>query len=412
MKTILLVFAIGCSMASYAQKKLIAEVAKGYSQTGIPGPIDSSAFSYDTWQGSMNSNQFIFGFNFNDYYNPKVPMWQYDRQEVSFTTLERWDGMSYPLNNYANENKTCNSAFECVSKVVTPYNHVYDYSYTANGLIETIFVGEYQSGNIVDTFSNEFSYDNLDRLTSRLEYNSSINLYVRDSFEYNGNSLNITRFIRHTSNDDINYDQAAESIMTYSGSDVTVAEVYQDTDTDPLTPLEHKIHVQYFWQGNALDSIVLYNVNGGIVSTTPNQTIAYTYNSADYLSTIINNGEFQDIQYLTYDTDGYLIKSEVYLDNGSGTLFLHTSGEWIFDATNSIDENDVSKLTIYPNPTTEMLYLDAENIESLSIYSLSGTLIKQSFNENSISVNDLENGIYYLAAMIDNNRIVKSFVKH
>lgn len=74
--------------------------------------------------------------------------------------------------------------------------------------------------------------------------------------------------------------------------------------------------------------------------------------------------------------------------------------------------NGISKrLSIYPNPTTDILNVELENeeINCISIFSLAGAVIKEFSETNSINVIDLKPGIYLLK--VNNKHIDKLIVK-
>jgi len=92
------------------------------------------------------------------------------------------------------------------------------------------------------------------------------------------------------------------------------------------------------------------------------------------------------------------------------TVRFGTYGRGIWDFT--IDENSESvnniaqnHFSIYPNPVSELLNIEANNNE-ISIYNLSGKLITKTTN-NKIDVSDWENGIYF----IKGKGFVQKFVK-
>ena len=84
--------------------------------------------------------------------------------------------------------------------------------------------------------------------------------------------------------------------------------------------------------------------------------------------------------------------------------------------TESIDEYSNS-LGIYPNPTKDNLFIvTEENIETVTIYTLTGVMVGQQTMANSqqplaINVSDLNNGVYFVRVKTENGEITRSFVK-
>ncbi len=77
------------------------------------------------------------------------------------------------------------------------------------------------------------------------------------------------------------------------------------------------------------------------------------------------------------------------------------------------NEQDIT-LTIFPNPVTNILTINAPQKAIYEIYNLQGQIIKtiKSRNEmTNINVSTLHNGLYILVAQMENGIIVKKFVK-
>jgi hypothetical protein len=138
------------------------------------------------------------------------------------------------------------------------------------------------------------------------------------------------------------------------------------------------------------------------------------------------------------DTDGDTIPN--YLDNdddGDGVLTFvedyNGNGNPLDDDTNlngtpDFLENGValgynsfvgeSEVSIYPNPTTSVLNIDnksSESIAAVSIYNVNGSLvreIKSATSLDSISVADLQSGIYFMKIQLNSKVINYKFIKN
>ncbi|RKE95058.1 PQQ-dependent sugar dehydrogenase [Ichthyenterobacterium magnum] len=96
---------------------------------------------------------------------------------------------------------------------------------------------------------------------------------------------------------------------------------------------------------------------------------------------------------------------ELYIAGiNSGSIFK------IVDANLSVDENQLNKIKMHPNPANEFLTIDFSNLsnqlQTINIYDIQGKLIKSvtNFNEQIIKLpmNTISNGLY-LVEIIDNN---------
>lgn len=81
---------------------------------------------------------------------------------------------------------------------------------------------------------------------------------------------------------------------------------------------------------------------------------------------------------------------------------------WLYSSTHEIDKE---QLKLYPNPTSEMVYIDGINTDvEYQLFSLSGQLIKQGITTNK-TVNIEDNGFYIVKLKVDGNWILKKIVK-
>ncbi len=78
---------------------------------------------------------------------------------------------------------------------------------------------------------------------------------------------------------------------------------------------------------------------------------------------------------------------------------------------NAINTNDIS---IYPNPTTGIAYINSSilNNSTVSIYSTSGKLVKETLiSNNIIDISELTNGLYFIIINSGNSQISRSILK-
>ncbi len=55
-------------------------------------------------------------------------------------------------------------------------------------------------------------------------------------------------------------------------------------------------------------------------------------------------------------------------------------------------------MNLYPNPTSDYIYIDANGTNNFSIYNATGVLVRQEIitNNNKIDIRDLTPGLYYI----------------
>ncbi len=135
------------------------------------------------------------------------------------------------------------------------------------------------------------------------------------------------------------------------------------------------------------------------------------------------------------DSDGDTIPN--YLDNdddGDGILTINedangnnnpmdddadSDGIPNFLENNTLSNQDFSlknNISIFPNPTSNVLNIDNktnEQITAITIYSVKGDLVKEIKSiTNSISVSELQNGVYFVKIELNNNVLNYKFIKN
>ena len=99
--------------------------------------------------------------------------------------------------------------------------------------------------------------------------------------------------------------------------------------------------------------------------------------------------------------------------NNTASSLVYNADEASFNVQNATDvENSyVNGMTIYPNPTTDMLYIDGlTEGDMLKVYTIDGMLVKEQevVNVNEpLNVCDMPQGTYFLHV----NRNIVKFVK-
>ena len=104
---------------------------------------------------------------------------------------------------------------------------------------------------------------------------------------------------------------------------------------------------------------------------------------------------------------------------GSYTILKRDSGNLYYIKTSypslGLGENvEAAKLTLYPNPVSDQLYISSDNqkIENVMIYSLSGGVVKNISGEvESIDVSNLTTGNYLVRVTTDQGSFAKKIIK-
>ncbi|MDR2010510.1 MAG: T9SS type A sorting domain-containing protein [Bacteroidales bacterium] len=119
--------------------------------------------------------------------------------------------------------------------------------------------------------------------------------------------------------------------------------------------------------------------------------------------TYYDEASVPDLSGITTDIDGNPRFFNEHVDLGAYQNFY-----------NSVNTLNANKLKLYPNPVTDILYIEfPEEIEQINIYDINGVLHKQVNNEqNMIFVKDLASGVYVIKIITqDGNIINRKMVK-
>ncbi len=113
---------------------------------------------------------------------------------------------------------------------------------------------------------------------------------------------------------------------------------------------------------------------------------------------------------ITYNSPGtYQVSLTCSNDAGNHSV---TKSSYIVISTNTGIDDSLNKLfTFYPNPVTDKLYVHSEKYYRLRIFSVSGELMKDIYNQQEVDLSHLSTGMYILkfeiAGKILNAKIMK-----
>jgi len=115
-----------------------------------------------------------------------------------------------------------------------------------------------------------------------------------------------------------------------------------------------------------------------------------------------------DLQEVDVATDGYVeavlenleentdYMYYLYLEYEDGIFTTSGAPRWFTTTLDAITEINNPEFHIYPNPTSDFIFIENIEPQQVTIYSLDGKLIKTVENTNIIDVRDLNEGIYLI----------------
>lgn len=393
MKKTLLLFSVFGALTCFSQKKITAYSAHYFNEDGSSQGIDSTAYAYSNWQGSVDYNGPYFGTNSG----AEVYLWNWRAPEVSFTSSSSYYNGTL---NYTNA-KVYNGSFQVTSNTSnTGYRELY--TYTTSGKVATFTAENDISGTWTFSSGKEYLYDSDDRLVVVNTSNSIFGIETHtdiDSIEYIGTTMNISQVSRYRSDDGISFYKEEMQVYTYTGNVVNTLNYYGNDDSDDLTPIVRMVEGTYNYTGGNLTSLVGYLVVSDIVTTTLAVQFDYTYDGNGLLLTENQTGMFGLMGHeYVYDADGFVTtvtsKEEV---NAGGSLYDYRVEHFYYQNTANLTSLDEIEFSVYPNPSMDIITVSTSNsINSMLIYSLDGKKMISQLNKNSLDISHLPQGNYIL----------------
>ena len=117
-----------------------------------------------------------------------------------------------------------------------------------------------------------------------------------------------------------------------------------------------------------------------------------------------------DPQYATYDSEGNIVNDPWPTPFASSGFDLDAVGVIHDLAHNSVDDHAATEMLVYPNPVQNTLSVKAENLNSITVYSLTGQRVVES-ESNHVDVSFLQPGVYFARVSANGTVIVNKFVK-
>ena len=203
---------------------------------------------------------------------------------------------------------------------------------------------------------------------------------------------------------------------TNYGTSMTQAQMQTEEFVEQLN--DYVWHRHNFVMDNGINNGYPINTMSGFIV---NEATDITYNSATISAeihqgndsftradfTIYKEGSSDEIQ-VEIGTDGHV---EAHLedldDNTTYRYFLHIdcadganlgsgSPHYFVTEVDGINEFSDNGIQIYPNPTSDFIFIENIEPQFITIYSLEGKLVKTVESANVVDVRDLENGTYII----------------
>jgi hypothetical protein len=410
MKSLILFISLFLCGISFGQKKLIARtaVSPGNSSTFF---IDSFAYHYGSWVGSINEFTYKEGFDFNGYYG-----YQISSLNIAADSIVRFSGdnNSFFDSSYIDYNSLSGDVIQSTNSVNPAGSLVTNYTYHANGKVQSELKLQYNSGLLFSTDSIWNNYDGYgNKINTTLYYYDTVPIVQKtDTFDYQASTNKLIRFVRYYPSSSTSfYTKNTEIFTTYIGNKPQYSDIWS----------LNTISGNFEWSGRLTFSYLLSKlsktefrqVQSGVLSPTPDGHIDYDVNSANQL---INFNFFMgpnlfDSTTMLYDSDNYLITQNNYSVDTLGSVYNYQKNNYYYQSTLSIPELNEISVSIFPNPSSDYVQIQtSENIKSVEVYNTSGQLLIRQ-NMAQVDVRNLPSGAYVVRGQTDNGSFSKKFVK-
>ena len=77
----------------------------------------------------------------------------------------------------------------------------------------------------------------------------------------------------------------------------------------------------------------------------------------------------------------------------------------------SIESAFANDINIFPNPTTGIVNIEAEGLNKVVVYDVTGRMMMSVVNESTIDISNLEAGVYFFSVETANGSAMKKLVK-
>ena len=132
--------------------------------------------------------------------------------------------------------------------------------------------------------------------------------------------------------------------------------------------------------------------------------ILYTQNGDSFPAAMCENSGDKNGRWITLDGNTW---EDVTAYQISGTWMIRAyieGGEGISELNSSV--------SIYPNPVKDQLFVETEMaVEEISVYDVFGRQMTTVYDQQTVNVSELSNGVYFVKVKSENNEVVKRFIK-
>lgn len=133
--------------------------------------------------------------------------------------------------------------------------------------------------------------------------------------------------------------------------------------------------------------------------------ILSTNNADQFPAAVSSNTDDKNGRWISLDgIEWYDLKADFQLDGTFMVRVCAEGGEGISELNSSV--------SVYPNPVKDQLFVETEmTVEEISVYDVFGRQMTTVYDQQTVNVSELSNGVYFVKVKSENNEVVKRFIK-
>jgi len=290
-------------------------------------------------------------------------------------------------------------------------------------------VGDFTSNILINSNSTPNSLENI--IDPSMDYIGAINIIASSNISFNGLSTldSINRFsISNSEKLSFNGLENIQNINTLNFrnndfSEIGIEHTLEQVDKIGTLDIENNSNLisleSYFPSLDSISRSMEIIRNDDLVNLfpiqwrEPPQDTLSLFDNQDYRILIEDNA-------ILNDCDTYLLcrARDLYPDSTQVSQNgMNCNESWFenLDCSTILSQEEIqpTHLNIYPNPTTDIVYIESENekISEIEIYDVSGKLIFKKSNTSSINLEALQNGIYTFLIKTEKGNYHKRVIK-
>jgi len=375
-----------------AQQRLLSIKKYDYNLANIG---DSSVFIYGNNPGTLSSNEPVFEFD-GTFFN-----WFYIKPLIKCDIEYRFGGSSTTPFDTINYQLTAGLVTSNES-TLNPTKNLYAYNTNTNLVSSEKQVLYSFSPNWQTESKEEYEYySNGLRSVTRKYFSDQILLISVDSMFYNNNN----KLIKFKSTDfNISTGQPSnifQSIISYNGNEVSNVKTFFGSSFTFFN-LQLNYDIDYTYSAAKVSQITGTGIGGEMV------LIDYTYDNLNQkIRSVIGykNGALDRKEEYEYDNIGFITKEKLQTSSSPGVLYVTNENKFYYElsaSTTSIYENSNSFFSVFPNPASDQITIEANEYlmgSEFAIYNSIGKSVRKgsiTTKETIVNLNDLATGIYIL----------------